>query len=37
MVSTTVMILLIGLGAVCSLTLLCGLVYLIRHERRRRG
>ena len=34
--TTTFMVLLIGLGALCSLTLLCGLVYLIRHERRRR-
>lgn len=35
MVTTPIIELFIGLGAACSLILLCALVYLIRRERRR--
>lgn len=34
--TTIVIELFIGLGAICSLILLCSLVYLIRRERHRR-
>ena len=36
MATTPIIELFIGLGATCSLILLCALVYLIRHERHRR-